>query len=305
MMKVNDTIGKYTLLKRFGSGYTSEVWAANCGEKKVAIKFFKVMDNTKLYFDSEVAAMSQLQHPSITMLYDYDEKAVLKHEDGTETPISYLALEFVPNGELFNYIYKISPFPDMIARRYFKQLVEGLEYIHSKGIAHCDIKLENILLDESYNIKIADFGFSSSIINENEEELKLDPVIRGTKEYMAPEIHMGMNTSKVKSDIFAVGVFLFIMIYGSPGFSEATSQNLLYRSFYFRNRSFWAKFVTAKGHTLFSKELQDLINGMLAFSPAKRFSIDQIKKSAWYNGPEITEEEFREQMEIRRNKINL
>ena len=75
--------------------------------------------------------------------------------------MAYIVTEFIPKGELCDYIAtKGGPFNERIVRYFAKQMLEALYYIHSKGIAHRDLKCENMILDENYNIKIIDFGFA-------------------------------------------------------------------------------------------------------------------------------------------------
>jgi serine/threonine protein kinase len=70
-----------------------------------------------------------------------------------------MPIEYAPNGEFFDYVAK-KPFSEELARFYLKQLVHGIKHIHNHGLCHKDLKLENVLFDEHFNIKIADFGFA-------------------------------------------------------------------------------------------------------------------------------------------------
>jgi serine/threonine-protein kinase Chk1 len=70
-------------------------------------------------------------------------------------------LEYVSKGEIFDFVANGGPFPETIARHYFKELLDGLEHIHSNGIVHRDIKPENVLISADYTLKISDFGYST------------------------------------------------------------------------------------------------------------------------------------------------
>ncbi len=74
-----------------------------------------------------------------------------------------MVLEYVPNGELFDYILKKNRLSEEEARKFFRQLITGIKYIHDQNICHRDIKPENLLLDKDMNIKISDFGLSAYI----------------------------------------------------------------------------------------------------------------------------------------------
>ena len=69
-----------------------------------------------------------------------------------------IVIELAKNGELFEYVSQGGMFKEEVARKYFHQLIEGLEYLHGQGIAHRDLKPENLLFDENFSLKIADFG---------------------------------------------------------------------------------------------------------------------------------------------------
>jgi len=97
-------------------------------------------------------------------------------------------LEFCAGGELFDFIAISGSFKEPLARYYFKQFMEGLDYCHSKGVTHRDLKPENILLDSNYIIKIADFGFAAPI--EGRDGKGYLKTKLGTMNYMAPEIHL-------------------------------------------------------------------------------------------------------------------
>jgi serine/threonine protein kinase len=74
-----------------------------------------------------------------------------------------IVLELAPGGELFDFVSNTGRFEERIAWFYFKQLIQGLEYIHKSGITHRDLKPENLLFDQFFNLKIADFGFAAPV----------------------------------------------------------------------------------------------------------------------------------------------
>ena len=149
-----------------------------------------------------------LGHPSILTIH--------AHRLSVEE-LSYIILEYCPNGNLFNLITRARQFPPEIARALFKELLDGLEYLHSHDVYHRDIKPENILIDADFCLKITDFG--SAIGSDN------SPVTYGvTIPYLAPEVYNRDPYSASKADLFAAGIILYIMVTGRPPFKTARSR---------------------------------------------------------------------------------
>ena len=125
---------------------------------------------------------ARLDHHSIPRVIESKERA---HLDEYQNDVAYIVQELVSGGELFDYIVETGAFPEKICRVYLDQLLDCLEYIHSRGrgIAHLDLKLENILLSEAENfkIKVIDFGLAEPLDG-------LERTTKGTKGYLAPEV---------------------------------------------------------------------------------------------------------------------
>lgn len=100
--------------------------------------------------------------------------------------MSYIASELYSKGELFYYLADKGGLPPHICRYYGRQLIEAIHYMHVNGVAHRDIKCENILIDDQYDLKIADFGFACSISGSKGRGFSNKFV--GSNQYMAPEI---------------------------------------------------------------------------------------------------------------------
>ena len=114
-------------------------------------------------------------------------------------------MEAVTGGELFQILFNTGKFDSNMTRFYFKQISSAISYLHKRNIAHWDLKPENILIDKNLKIKLVDFGYSSESIQKTDSQV-------GTKEfYMSPEILSGNIYNAKKSDIFSLGVILFIM----------------------------------------------------------------------------------------------
>ena len=138
-----------------------------------------------------------------------------------------MVLEFVQGGELFDFVAK-DKFSEPISRFYFKQLLLATHYCHSKGVAHRDLKPDNIMLDSKFNVKIADFGFAGPIQGRDGSGY-LDTTL-GTKAYMAPEIlNKEPHYQGHVVDLFALGIILFNLYSGHSPFNCARIDDSHYK----------------------------------------------------------------------------
>jgi len=148
--------------------------------------------------------------------------------------------------------------------------------MHQKGVSHRDLKLENILLDDNLNLKVADFGFSTY---KKIEKLKS---YRGTKTYMAPEIKQGKVYNGKQADIFSTGVILFILVQGIFPFGEAKKEEYYYRMLFEGKYDLYWKKIGAES---LSAEFKDLIIRMLSYEGKKRPTVEEIKNHPWMKVP--------------------
>ena len=238
---------------------------------------------------TEVKAMSALNHPNIVNLVEYSEQGYVEKKGGRKYPVIYIVLELATGGELFDFVAITGRYTEAIARFYFHQLMEGLDYVHKRGITHRDLKPENVLYDDTFNLRIADFGFAAPIQGKDGSgycKTKL-----GTESYMAPEIHMRRPYNGASVDLFASAIILFIMLTQHPPFTKAEPSDPFYRLLC-ANRAdlFWKAHSKNKpgGDSFFSDEFKHLITAMLQFDPTHRLSLAEVMAHPWYNGPIAT-----------------
>jgi len=133
-------------------------------------------------------------------------------------------MEYAAGGELFDYIVSKCRLPEVEAARFYVQVIDGLQYLHSMKIAHRDLKPENLLLDvKKKQIKIVDFGLSNLYLGD-----KLLKTACGSPCYAAPEMVAGKLYKGASVDIWSSGVALYAMICGYLPFEEAETP-LLYK----------------------------------------------------------------------------
>jgi tRNA A-37 threonylcarbamoyl transferase component Bud32 len=132
----------------------------------------------------------------------------------------YFAMNFIRGGELFSHLYKCKYFPEEKAKFYSAIVGLALEYLHTHGIVYRDIKPDNILIDEDGYLKLADFGMSK-MLKDQEKAFSLC----GTPEYFAPEIitREGHNKS---ADWWSYGILLYEMLYGIPPFYSKNTEKM-------------------------------------------------------------------------------
>lgn len=151
-------------------------------------------------------------------------KTKYNKKNGKSKEVLYIALELAQAGELFDFISISGEFSEQLARYFFKQLLSSVEYCHRRMIAHRDLKLENLLLDQDFNIKLADFGFAAQLEGHNGNGLLKTKL--GTYGYRAPEIILEQPYEGKPVDIFAAGVILFTMVAKLPPFGQALGRTL-------------------------------------------------------------------------------
>ena len=187
-IETNDT--KYIIEEKKGSGGTSNAFLVTekNNNSKYIIKILKIETKVNLtYYANEVRCMNILKqgnNPYILDIIDSGECKITRKERNNGLPLTkkYIVLEHAPNRELADFIiFAQKCLGEDKSKALFYKIVNGVESLHKKGICHRDIKLENILLDEKFNPKLADFG--NAIENANNLNTFL-----GTLPYAAPEV---------------------------------------------------------------------------------------------------------------------
>lgn len=151
-------------------------------------------------------------------------------------------------------------------------MLDVLTYMHGKGVVHRDLKLENILVDDVMNLKVADFGFATFRKIHNLSSY------RGTMTYMAPEIKEGKKYDGIQIDLFSTAVILFIIVQGIFPFKEAKKDEYFYKLIMEGDlETYWKK----TGGQNLSAEFKDLIIRMFSYNGADRPSVEDIRNHAW------------------------
>ena len=222
--------GKYEILKSLGEGNTSKVYLGKLlgSEEYAAIKilkeeFLRRDQDSILSVHNEITILKNLQHQGIINMYEYgDAGQVVKPSGRVIDNLVYIVMEFVQGGLLFDLCQNMGAMGEDAGRFFLHQMLESVDFMHSRRVVHRDLKLENILIDDQLNLKLADFGFACY---KNIDALNS---YRGTMTYMAPEIKEGKTYKGTNVDMFSIGVILFIIVQGIFPFKEARKEEYFY-----------------------------------------------------------------------------
>lgn len=276
---------KYNLIKRIGSGATCSVYKGHRMEdssKLFAIKIYS--EQYQKYFEKEISIHEIISKSNLfihlfksgTGYLHYQEESIFNNEIYEISKVYYVIEELAENGELFNYVYELNKgFNDKISAKIFLQLLKSVRMLHKKGIIHGDIKPENALIGNDFDTKLIDFGFSQRCGKNN---LINSPA--GSDTYCAPEIRKAhlQGYDGFKSDIFSLGVLLFVIRVCKFPFQVSASFDKRYRLIMYRNyEEFWQEFEKEN----LSNDFKDLINHLICYDPSERFSIDEILEHPW------------------------
>ncbi|XP_025414673.1 serine/threonine-protein kinase grp-like [Sipha flava] len=213
----------------------------------------------------EAAIHSRLKHPNIVQYYGQRQTS----------DYYYIFLEYASGGELFD---KIEPGVGMSqsdARKYFKDLINGVNYLHSNGIAHRDLKPENLLLDEQGNLKISDFGLATMFLCGGKRR-KLEKNC-GTRPYVAPEVLSQVPFQAEPSDIWSCAIVLITMLSGELPWEvpcDYDNDYKLWKTNDYASHSPWSRLNTMA---------LSLVRKILIPIASKRYDIKKIQSHPWFN----------------------
>lgn len=262
------------LSKVLGSGYNGQVHMAESKHngEKYAVKGFKlhgVSRDKKEELESEAEIFLCMDHPHVARLVD-----VYESDEQLD-----LVMECMSGGELFARVTERKRFSEKDAADATWQMLLALNYIHSHGIVHRDIKLENFLYDKenSDHLKLIDFGFSKVWSPNTKMALSC-----GTLAYVAPEVLGRSYTSKC--DLWSLGVVVFIVLFGYMPFTgtEEAQVRKIKDGRFTKKKDVWNR-VSAKA--------QDFVEKLLVVDPEKRMSAQEALSHGWVAQRDSLEEQ--------------
>ena len=262
--------------------------------EKLALKLFSYKkDQPNLHYLNE-SRFEPLEHPNVIQIIGSQDETLISFTKTTKKYSSIL-MEYCPHGDFFNFMRKHREgFDEKLIRSYFRQLIEGLGYLHSVGVYHLDLKLENLLIGADYQLKIADFDLSyfaqdSRIIS------------YGTEFFRAPELKSGWCRNPAAADVYAAGILLFVL--KCNGVIPHAEDNLceginLFELLESNPEEFFEQHMEIQGRdsAFFDADFRELFIGMTKQDPKDRMPLEDVMKSKWYNEPAYSKQELRLKM---------
>jgi serine/threonine-protein kinase len=252
---VNTTLGKYTLLEQLGAGGMGAVYRSTHPQlnRPVAIKVIlgNATADARSRFLREAQMAVQLSHPHIVRVYDVDE----------DKGMPYIVMEMV-EGESLSEVMQRGRMPLEQVLRIGTELSSALDYAHSHGVVHRDLKPGNVLLRPNGSTVLVDFGLARLAESQPGEQLTQSGMIVGTLAYMAPEQIQAQPLDR-RTDIYALGVLLFQMVTGRLPFEGDTAQMMF-------GHVYTAPPAPSMTGALLPPALDALIVAMMAKHPAAR-----------------------------------
>jgi eukaryotic-like serine/threonine-protein kinase len=217
---VGQSLGRYQIVEQLGEGGMAAVYKAfdTRLERHVALKVilpnFQISNQFLKRFEREAKALAQLSHPNIVKVHDYGEHV----SDGGDA-IPYLVMEFLPGGTLKETPGRLMSPTE--AARLLLPVARALGHAHRQGIVHRDVKPANVLVTESGEPMLSDFGIARMLEGDQTQGLTGTGMGIGTPEYMAPEQGLGEKVD-ARADIYALGVMLYEMVTGRKPYRADT-----------------------------------------------------------------------------------
>jgi len=257
----------YELQDKVRSGSFATIWRAKHREsgvvwavKVVSRKELKPKDDAQ--FLQEVAILLSLRHKNIVALNDFFE----------EKEYFYLVMELLEGGDVFDRIVEKNHYTELDARDLARELLSAVAYMHARGVAHRDLKPQNLLLvsmEDNSAIKVADFGFAKRVHVPNSLMTRC-----GTPTYVAPEV-LKNHPHDEMVDMWSVGIIIYVLLVGYPPFMEE-NQRQLFRKIRMGEYEFfqedWADI---------SEPAKDLISKLLVVDPSRRIKAQAALQHEW------------------------
>ncbi|KAJ0125323.1 serine/threonine-protein kinase ksg1 [Diaporthe amygdali] len=281
LRSVKKGVRDFSFGKVLGEGSYSTVYLATDRQslKEYAIKVLEkkhIIKEKKIkYVNIEKNTLNRLtEHPGIVRLY-------YTFQDETSL---YYVLDLCNGGELLGVLKRTHTFDEECTRFYGAQILDAIEYMHSRGVIHRDLKPENVLLDDNMHVKITDFGTAKLLPDPRDPRPQPENAAPtegnsraasfvGTAEYVSPEL-LTEKTAGKASDVWAYGCIIYQLLAGRPPFKGGT-EYLTFQKIVGLEYDFPPGFPPAA---------RDLVERCLVLDPGRRLTIEHIKNHEFFDG---------------------
>jgi len=249
-----------SFVENLGMGTMGCVDLVRMDARALALKTIKKQSHNynRQSVEREISVARLMSHPGIVA-------TMTSWEDKENT---YILMEYVKGHDLISFMEALDgPLPETFARRVFDQLRQIVLYMHSMGVAHRDLKLDNIMLDDNGQVKIIDFGLCTY------EDVQNCTGAVGSAEYCAPEVEFGGSPYDGHlADIWSMGVVLYALLFNSFPFSVCGWNHLMTTG---------RVELSFPANTRCSMAARDLVQSMLAFEPSERITLQEMAEHPW------------------------
>lgn len=265
--------------------------------KAVSKSNHQQMQNDKL--DHEYNMVSHISHPNIIRFLG---------KGCTETK-AFIISEYMELGDLYGFIQKFGSrvvcFPQIKSfvqqeafwRTLFIQVVNALVFLEKNSIAHCDVKPENIVLNEEFEAKLIDFEFYFRTIDQSNKEINCNK-FWGSVSYMAPEIRELKKKPNCEynphfSDMFSLGTTFINLVFGNDFFGDDIQGSGNFNMKSIKNKNFDNIWKNCDKNNLVSHDFKDMAEKMLAYNPEERITFKKLKSHQWFNETMLSKDEMK------------
>ncbi|XP_055623633.1 testis-specific serine/threonine-protein kinase 3-like [Toxorhynchites rutilus septentrionalis] len=267
------TLG-YRFVGRLGEGTFSKVYLTEYvppGTTDVQKLACKLIDTAtcsakfkKKFLPRELAILLRVHHPHIIGIH-----AIVKCHSKV-----FIFMRYAEEGDLLTYILANGPIDENRSRVWARQMALALQYLHEAGIAHRDLKCENILITSNFNVKMSDFGFARHVAR-TDTMAELCKTFCGSFDYASPEVLKGEPYNAKVSDMWSYGVLLYVMLNKSipfKGKTKAVYDQQMAQKWQFRSRV---------RHKL-SDQAKAIIGNLLEPNPSIRWTVTDVLICDWF-----------------------
>jgi len=274
--------------KKYGEGGYGATFAAadKATGEKLAVKIIDTRRMKLAAIEKECQILEALSHPNVISVKGHG-----KGGDDKTQHLYFIFMELAGGGELFDQVIDrgANAMPEATARGFFRQMLDGVTYCHLAGVAHRDLKLENVLLNAAGVIKLIDFGLSHVYPRLADGTVDRSKPLRdvcGSKSYAAPEVLASRGYDGFAADVWSLGVCLFAMLSGFFPLDEASVNDWRFpklcdaqanrRS---TTEAVYSWYKRSARHL--TPEVVHLLDHLLMIDPSKRLTMAQLREHAW------------------------